>query len=237
VEPLPPALLLDLDDTILDDTSTVESAWDGACSAFADRAGGDGAALRAAVHEEKAWYWADEGRHRLGRLDLLRARTEICAGALRRLGLRDGDGLAGEMARDYARRRHESIRPFPGALEALGEFRRRGVRLALLTNGASEAQRGKIGRFGLGPLLDHVLVEGELGFGKPDPRVFRRALDLLGAAPGDAWMVGDDLGRDVAGARGAGVRPVWVDARGRGLPADPPARPDRVVRALAELLG
>ena len=232
---LPRALLLDLDDTILDDSSTAEACWTRVAEAFAGAAGGDAAALRAAVEGEKALYWADRERHRAGRLDLHAARTAICAAALRRLGLAP-DGVAPRMARAYAALRREAWRPFPGALEALAAFRERGVRMALLTNGASDVQREKIARFGLAPFFEGIFVEGEMGYGKPDERVFRRALEAVGAEPGGAWVVGDNLEWEVAPARRLGMGSVWVDARGAGLPPDPPALPDRTVRGIRELV-
>jgi putative hydrolase of the HAD superfamily len=125
---------------------------------------------------------------------------------------------------------------FPGARETLVALRARGHRLALLTNGGALFQREKIVRFALAPLFDAVFVEGELGFGKPDPRVFERALRALGAAPHDALMTGNDLRSDVLGAKRAGVAAAWVDHARSGVPADAPARPDRVVRLIAELL-
>ncbi len=236
MDDLPAALLLDMDDTILDDSSTVESAWDRACGEAARAAGLEAAALRAAVAAEKEWFWDDSERHRTGRLDLLAARTAICAGALRRMG-REPDGVAGEMARAYAAYRVAAVRPFPGAMEALAAFRERGVRLALITNGAGPFQREKIGRFGLESFFDGIFIEGEMGFGKPDERVYRLALESVGAEPRDAWMVGDRLDWEIAPAKRLGMGAVWVDVRGRGLPPDAPVRPDRVVLRIAELLG
>jgi HAD superfamily hydrolase (TIGR01509 family) len=236
---LPRALLLDMDDTILDDSSTVEACWNRVCSEFAGAAGVEAASLHSAVAAEKDWFWSDRDRHREGRLDLDAARTAILAGAFRRLG-REPDGVAREAAVAYAEHRRAACRPFPGALEALDAFRSRGVRMALVTNGASAIQREKIARFGLAPYFDGIFIEGEMGFGKPDERVFRNALAAVGAAPGDAWVVGDNLEWEIVPAKRLGMGAVWVDARGRGLeiPRDPSdAVPDRVVRAIAELLG
>jgi putative hydrolase of the HAD superfamily len=235
VKELPRALLLDLDDTILDDSGSGEACWDGACAAHAAAAGVAPDALRRAVDEEKALHWADPDRHRIGRLDLPAARTRIVAAALRSLG-RPDDALAARLARDYGERRRAAWRLFPGAAEALDAFRSRGIRLALLTNGASDVQREKLARFDLARRFEGIFIEGEFGCGKPDPRVFRAALDAVGAAPRDAWVVGDNLEWEVAPARALGMGSVWVDARARGLPPDPPAVPDRVVRSIAELL-
>ena len=90
-------------------------------------------------------------------------------------------------------------------------------------------------RFELADLFDVILVEGELGFGKPDERVYKRALTALGVKPADAWMVGDNLEWDVAAPQKLGMSGVWIDARGRGLPVQSAAKPDYIVRSLAEL--
>jgi FMN phosphatase YigB (HAD superfamily) len=50
-------------------------------------------------------------------------------------------------------------------------------------------------------------------------------------------MTGNDLGADVLGARNAGIRSAWVDHAGGGVPGDAPARPDRVIASITELLG
>ena len=97
-------------------------------------------------------------------------------------------------------------------------------------------QRGKISRFSLAPFFEWILVEGEFGAGKPDERVYRHVLDGLGVAPGEAWMVGDHLEWDVAAPQRLGVTGIWVDTAGLGLPGSSPVRPDRIIRALPELL-
>jgi putative hydrolase of the HAD superfamily len=78
-------------------------------------------------------------------------------------------------------------------------------------------------------------VEGEVGFGKPDERIYRRALHELAIDPGDAWMVGDHLEFDVAAPQQLGLFTVWVDAHGRGVPPGRNVRPNRVIRRLSEL--
>ncbi len=90
-------------------------------------------------------------------------------------------------------------------------------------------------RFGLAELFDLILIEGELGFGKPDPRIYEKALDEMEVAPSDSWMVGDNLEWDVAQPQQLGIFSIWVDSRGAGLPAGNNVRPDRIVRRLSEL--
>lgn len=232
----PRALLLDLDDTLVVESAGGDDPWEEALPRLAEAVGGAALGpLREALAAQRAWFWSDPARHRRGRLDMEAARREIVAAAVAALGLGAREA-AHAWADAVSATREARMRPFPGALEALEAFRARGLRLALVTNGGAAGQRRKIERFGLEARVDAVLVEGELGFGKPDRRVFARALDALGAAPEEAWMVGNDLRADVAGAQAAGIAGVWVDHGGAGLPERPAARPDRIVRAVAELV-
>jgi putative hydrolase of the HAD superfamily len=235
VPALPRALLLDLDDTILDDTSSVIDCWRDACDAHAHQLGGiSPQELFDSVQAASIDYWSDPERHRIGRLDLPKARHEVVARAFRALG-REASDVALRISTAYATARHERIRPFDDAVDTVRWFRERGCRLALLTNGAHEAQRTKIDRFELQGLFDVVLIEGALGYGKPDPRVYRHALDALGVVPTDAWMVGDNLEWDVGGPQKLGIVGIWIDAKGQGVPATSVVRPDRVIRKLSEL--
>jgi putative hydrolase of the HAD superfamily len=169
-------------------------------------------------------------------MDLDEASRTIVEHALRDLGRRERD-LACAIAADYRERRLAGIAPYPGAIETLTAFRTDGVRMALITNGNGEAQRGSIERFGLAQYFECIVIEGEFGCGKPDERVFRHALASCGVDPIRAWMVGDDLDADIAPALALGMHAVWVDAEGAGLPGESAVRPHRTVRAIAELLG
>ena len=106
----------------------------------------------------------------------------------------------------------------------------------MITNGDGAGQRRKIERFGLERYFDRVLIEGELGFGKPDPAVYETAMAALGSTPEDTWCVGDNIEWEVAGPQRLGIHAVWVDRSGGGVPADTDIVPDRIIRSLAELL-
>lgn len=82
-----------------------------------------------------------------------------------------------------------------------------------------------------------VIVDSTLaGSTKPDPRIFRYALDALGLSPGEAVFVGDSLPRDMAGARGVGMPHVWLAGETATEPR-PCCPRDRVIRSLEELPG
>ena len=79
--------------------------------------------------------------------------------------------------------------------------------------------------------VDAVVISAELGAAKPDPAIFRAALERLGAAADDAIHVGDSVEHDVAGARAAGLEAMLVARDGAPAPAGV-----RVVASLDGLL-
>ena len=110
------------------------------------------------------------------------------------------------------------------------------MRLALVTNGAADIQRAKIDRFSLAGLFDHLQIEGEHGFGKPEAVAYLHAMRALGVEARDAWMVGDNLEWEVAAPQRLGIYAIWHGHLGRGLPPTSAARPDRIITRLSELL-
>ena len=81
-----------------------------------------------------------------------------------------------------------------------------------------------------------ILIEGELGYGKPDPRIFRQALERLRVSTNDAWMVGDNLQADIAGAKQVGLFAVWNDHAGLGLNRGSRVTPDMIIRRINDLI-
>jgi putative hydrolase of the HAD superfamily len=225
-----------MDDTIVDFSSSAGLCWKAVCDRFAPEC--DGVAserLLAALDAYRAWYWSDPERHRIGRLDMAAARREVIGNAFHGLGI-DRSALVGRMADAFGEARAEAICLFPEATEVLRRLRSLSIKLGLITNGERGEQRAKIERFGLAPHFDCILVEGEFGVGKPDARVYRHALAQTGVASADAWMVGDNLEWDVWGAQQAGVRGIWRDVAGTGLPSTSPVQPDRIICSLTELI-
>lgn len=225
----------DLDDTLIDFTSNVASAGLQAAERIAHRYGIPAAGLNSAFGAEATRFWADPDLAREGRRDLIATSARIMqrAGAALGLALTTDEALL--FSREYRVLRDEGVTMVSGALDVLGRLRAESATLALITNGSQAEQRTKIARFDLERYFDLVVIEGELGVGKPDKRVFRHALERLAALPEDTVMVGNDLGADIAGAQSVGIRGVWVDVVGAGLPAGAACVPDRIIRSVAEL--
>ena len=232
---LPKALIIDLDDTILDSDSNADEVWLEVCREFAPRLGVVSARdLHASVMDAREWLWGDLERARRARLDLPQARRDLLTRALTRLAILDAT-VVDEMSDRYSYLRDEKLKPFPGAIDALRRLSDTGISMALLTNGSSESQRGKIDKHGLDEFFDHIQIEGEFGIGKPDERAFRNALRALGVSPAEAWMIGDNLDFDIHAAQQLGIYAIWVDAHGNGLPDGTTVRPDRVINSLSDL--
>ena len=228
---LPHAVFVDLDDTIVDGSAVVD-CWEVACECCGPTV--DSQTLLAEILRLRDWFWSDPERHRVGRLDLRAARRQIAEMAVTNVGC-DDRTLAARIAERYDDCRDRRTALFPGAVDVLTWLRANGCRLALLTNGATDAQREKIERFRLAPLFDLILIEGELGFGKPDERIYRLALTELAAAPRHTWMIGDNLEFDVGQPQKLGITGIWVNAAGAVPPADCDICPDLVIKRLAEL--
>jgi len=129
------------------------------------------------------------------------------------------DGAIAEL-----RERHEADNIWetvpPEVPMVLDQLRRR-HRLAVISN-SNGTVREKLRRVGLLPYFELVVDSHEEGIEKPDPRIFRRAMERTGARPERSLYVGDFYHIDVAGARAAGMRALLLDPA--GLHGDKPVR-------------
>jgi putative hydrolase of the HAD superfamily len=237
---LPRAILFDLDDTILSAYSRPELAWQVVSEEFAGSFGPLAPdAVAKAILAHSVAFWSDRTQHKHWRMRLGEARRRIVGAVFEDLRRAHG-GFAPEVADRLADRfnayREAAMCFFPGACEAVDELKRRGVLLALVTNGAAEAQRAKVARFDLARRFDHIQIEGEHGFGKPEEQAYRHALQALGVRPHETWMVGDNLEWEVAAPQRLGITGIWHDVLGNGVPAGSSVKPDRIIRNLTELL-
>jgi putative hydrolase of the HAD superfamily len=90
----------------------------------------------------------------------------------------------------------------------LESLRERGLKLGLVSNAIDppELLHRDLADLGVAERLDVAVFSSEIGRRKPDPLIFRHALDALGVAPENALMVGDKVAIDIAGARALGMR-------------------------------
>ena len=113
-----------------------------------------------------------------------------------------------EMTRGVARRK---LRLYPHVRKVLGVLRER-FPLALVTDAQSAYARGELHRVGLLEFFDPIVVSGDHGYRKPDRRLFQLALDGLGVPAEQTLYIGNDMHRDIYGARQAGMPTVMFDS-------------------------
>jgi 2-haloacid dehalogenase len=144
------------------------------------------------------------------------------------LGVPYDDGRRDRLMQAYLR-----LATFPEVQETLRALQGRGVRLAILSNGAPAMLRGVVAASGLDALIPDVLSVDELAIYKPAPAVYQLAVDRLGVPATAIGFVSSNCW-DAAGARSFGFRTYWVNRAGAPLDGLGHA-PDHELRSLAAL--
>lgn len=134
---------------------------------------------------------------------------------------------------------HENLQIYPEVPEVLEQLRTHGIELGIITN-ASQSMTLRDRELTHVRILDYFpacrISAIDVGLLKPDPRIFRAALDLLGLTPDQAIYVGDHFEADVVGAQSAGLRAVWRVTNADATLPDPGIIPDGIITDLRELL-
>ncbi|GGK14157.1 hypothetical protein GCM10008955_04370 [Deinococcus malanensis] len=123
-------------------------------------------------------------------------------------------------------------RVMPHTHEVLNELRDRGIRVGIVTNGWQEAQSRCLQGCQLEGLADDVVISKVVGLSKPDPAIYRLALERLGAEVQSTWFVGDSPRNDIWGPQQIGLRAAWLPT-GHALGEE---TPDTVLGDLRDVL-
>jgi HAD superfamily hydrolase (TIGR01549 family) len=214
----PAAVLVDLDDTIFDHSFTVRAAIVALrrTRSFLRRR-----PLDELWQEYLRRVDDDTPQVAIGKLAPLEARRArwraVAAECGASLEAEDADRLADEYRALYQRLR----RPVPGAPEAVRALHRK-AGIAVITNHTAEEQGEKLRFLGLDRAVNFLVTPEEVGVTKPEPEIFRAALDRLGVGPEEATMIGDRWDSDILGAFAAGIPPIWFNRFHRARPSPIP---------------
>jgi putative hydrolase of the HAD superfamily len=143
------------------------------------------------------------------------------------------DAHAGAAAETYVRLYPRVDTPVAGARSVVERLAAR-YQLGVVSNGLPDVQYRKLETLGLGDAFACVVLSGACEIWKPDPRIFARAIGLLGREPGECLYVGNSYEADVVGAKGAGMRACWLNPQGAPVPPGGVV-PDFEIGALEEL--
>ncbi|MET0422875.1 MAG: HAD family hydrolase [Actinoplanes sp.] len=212
-------ILFDLDDTLLDHSTAVAAALDRWLPTLGAPVTPETHALWAEIQEPHLAAWRER---RISFAEQRRRRLRDFLPAVR-VEHPDDDDELDRIFGGFLRAYESSYRAFPDVDEALAAIADAGLTTAVLTNGSTEQQNGKITRVGLAGRLGPVFTVDDLGVAKPDPAAFRLACERWGRAPGEVLSIGDRHDLDVLPARAAGLFAAHLDRRGRG-PFDEPHR-------------
>lgn len=100
---------------------------------------------------------------------------------------------------------------FPNSFAVLKELKKRGYITGVITNGPGYLQNHKMEKSGLMPWVDMLLVSGDIGIHKPDPRIYEIAAQRLNLKCSECVYVGDHPINDIQGALGAGMKAIRMN--------------------------
>jgi len=208
------AVSFDLDGTLLDNTR-LQSVIARTCELLAEN---EPALEARALLEANGQIWPGyfqeiEEKRAAGILDGASVRLEAWRRTLKACNCND-ESTAQLAARLAAKLGRDAHRLFDDVHEVVGNLRREGIPLALITNGASDEQREKLEVLGIEDWFDVIVIRGQHRIAKPDRRIFQLAAKGLRTPEANTCHVGDKLATDILGARRAGMTAVWLNRFG-----------------------
>jgi HAD superfamily hydrolase (TIGR01509 family) len=209
-----PALLFDLDGTLVDSVYQHVFAW------------------REALHEENLDLSVWRIHRRIGMSGGLFLKS-----LERELGTTLTEGQAERLRQSHARsllKRLDQIRPLPGARELLGALSSMRVPWAIATSGSEITARPTLELLGI-PAGTPIITRDQVAYAKPNPDLFLAAAQRLGVPPADCFVVGDSIW-DLLAAQRAGALGVGVLSGGYGREELEQAGAYRVYEDPADLL-
>jgi putative hydrolase of the HAD superfamily len=126
------------------------------------------------------------------------------------------------------------LQPYPGVEETLRQLHPK-YRLGIVSDGQTAYAIPELHAVGLSGYFDPVVVSGHFGYRKPDERLFRAALAAMKMEPPEVLFVGNDMYRDVYGARRLGMKTVFFRSN-QGTQEREGVRADYIIHAFPELL-
>jgi putative hydrolase of the HAD superfamily len=106
--------------------------------------------------------------------------------------------------------------------------------MAVVSDAQSAYAIPELRAVGLLHYFNPIIVSGDYGYRKPDPRLFQKALDALQVRPEQALFFGNDLYHDIFGAQQVGMKAILVSYN-QGNTSSQTISPDLIIRQFAEL--
>lgn len=225
-------IFFDLDDTLLWDKKSIKTAFEETCKKVS---GVDGALLEAAVREEATqlyqsystypftqmiginpfeglWGTFDDPGEDFQTMHQLIQNYQIASWTkgLLACGINDPE-LGEKLAQTFVIERKKYPIVYSDTYPVLDKLKDN-YQLLLLTNGSPSLQQTKLTITPeIAAYFDHIIISGDVGVGKPDPKIFDYALNKAQVAAEQVVMIGDNLMTDILGANRTGIQNIWIN--------------------------
>jgi putative hydrolase of the HAD superfamily len=252
------AIFFDLDDTLLWDKKSVETAFQKTCAYAATKVDLDTKALESSVRYEASnlydtyetrpftqmiginpfeglWGTFNDPSEEFQKMKAITPnyQRESWIKGLQHLGI-DDTALGEELSTFFPKMRKESPFVYEETFEVLDLLKGKYI-LFLITNGSPSLQNTKLKITPeIAPYFDHIIISGAFGKGKPDPSIFEHALELAGVNKEEALMVGDNLMTDILGSFKVGMKSVWINRENKEVSEE--VKPTYTIKNLRELI-
>jgi putative hydrolase of the HAD superfamily len=229
-------VLFDLDDTLMAFDLVSNEAWEKAVDIFLQNHNipVERDIILEKIHNTRKWYWADSERHKTGRKNMANARKEIVKLALKNYQDIETKELD-KLADDYTQIQESLWYLFDDAEDTLKKIKNKNIKLGIITNGTSASQRGKLKRFDIEKYFDYFFIEGEIGYGKPDIKMYEYMLEETKIPADKIIMIGDNLVWDIEPPQKLGIKTIWINTKGAIL-EETNIRPDKIIQKLSDII-
>lgn len=251
-------IIFDLDDTLLWDKKSIQTAFDKTCEYAATKVDVDPKQLEEAVRKnaralyesyetydytvliginpfEGLWGTFDDPTDSFQKMKEIvpTYRKDAWTNGLKELGIEDAE-LGYELGERFVEERKKSPFVYEDTFAVLNALKGN-YQLVLLTNGAPSLQNLKLEITPeIVPYFDHIIISGDFGKGKPDASLFEYMMNKAGITAEEGIMVGDNLNTDILGSSRVGMRNVWINREGKVNEGN--VTPTYEVKSLTEFL-
>jgi putative hydrolase of the HAD superfamily len=148
-------------------------------------------------------------------------RKEVSFAGQRRARIQELYGAMGHLLSDeeadlqfgtYLEHYNRAWKPYDDVIPCLTKLE--GFKLGIITNGDYNHQMHKLQRLSIQRFFSLIIASGEVGYSKPDKRIFINACSKAGTVPGQCIYVGDDRDIDCLASQAAGMKGLWLDRKG-----------------------
>ncbi|MEK4427004.1 HAD family hydrolase [Solibacillus sp. FSL K6-1523] len=251
-------IIFDLDDTLLWDQKSVQTAFDKTCEYASEVHNVDPVKFEDAVRVaaralyegyetfdytvliginpfEGLWGTFDDPTPQFQQMKEIvpQYRAQAWTNGLAALGIDDA-AFGMELGERFVAERKKAPFFYEDTFAVLDELKGK-YQLVLLTNGAPSLQNLKLEITPeIVPYFDHIIISGDFGKGKPDASIFEFVMEKAQVTKDDGIMVGDNLMTDILGSSRVGMRNVWINRENK--PQNPDVIPTYEVTSLTEFL-